>query len=425
MKLVTRLAVAQPLREANLAQPGQSPDADNAKPTGKRLPTLTRHLIQKLVAQPPTKEMLEDCLAFLLEAWQGPAEFYEAVLVELVQQLRNAANPDAHILFRVVVEAPRLISDVLDELAAACHSETLRGAGFGGLRDAVLLRPPCRVEALQRLLALTADDDERVRRQAIAVCRQLHEQRPSPSVAEGIEQHALARLREGLHLPAHTTEKPPSADEVAQTVVQYASLSFALLLNRPQLFADLMRAYVDAPVASRAALLRASDGLIEAIYPAHGPAVLEALATMPAGAEPLVLKVMDVLCASHFSLELSQLAQRLSESREPPDARFLLPTLPYQPAATVLLILPLLLRGLHGKELTQVVPRLLASKGERCERMENVWRENWMEEEDGVRGSGEIRFKTIFCVAQRKTALRRRPFSWRCTRLIASVTWCR
>lgn len=285
---------------------------------------------------------------------------YEALTVRILREVRSRVEADSNVPCRLLLEAPLITSTILAEVELGCHEQRTMIPSFVALRAAVQLRPPCRIEALQRLLALTGAEEIKIRTQAINACQHLHAQVPMELVAGAIEEHALQSLQQAM-----TRAAADDGDTgVVTAVMRGASLQLALLLNAPGLMRGLVETYATASAAPQRALLRFVASFVPALKTkVDMPAFLGALEPVPVGAETLVLKVLDVLCADALPPGVAALAQRLGTQGDAADARYLLPLLPYKSSEQVLALLPLLLRELQGKDLEQLLPRLLSPKG--------------------------------------------------------------
>lgn len=387
IRAIGSLTAAAPLAIARVPQLGDTDLNVDGGVAEELLPPLARALLRRLMKNPD--DNAEFCISLLYQAWLSVGDggapaikmedgatpengaqvaettarhLYEALFLQILRQARTVAGPESSLPCRLVLEAPMISSAVLAEADLGCQDPQSMVACFAALRGAAQLRPPCRIEALQRLLALTAADDANVHSQAIKTCQHLHEKAPTEMVASAIEEHAVTRLQQGLASDG-LAETDPAAHAAA--VIKGASLYLALLLKNPTMIGVLTKAYSNAPAASQSALLRATVSIVSALgEEAHGEAFLSSMAPVPRGAETLVMKILDLLTQEVLPPAVATFAHRLGTEGSNADPQFLLPLLPHVHAKTAQEILPFLLRGLKKAEhVKEIFPRLMSTKG--------------------------------------------------------------
>lgn len=114
----------------------------------------------------------------------------------------NVSATDALILSRLLLEAPIVTDDALEEIRAVCRDERRSGWALGLLKDLTVRKPPKQLAFLNTLLSYTTYESSIVRDNAIAHILSLHKIFTLKLV---IEEFARMNL-EFLKLP-----KPPES----------------------------------------------------------------------------------------------------------------------------------------------------------------------------------------------------------------------
>lgn len=114
----------------------------------------------------------------------------------------NVSATDALILSRLLLEAPIVTDDALEEIRAVCRDERRSGWALGLLKDLAIRKPPKQLSFLNTLLSYTTYESNVVRDNAINHVLELHKRYDLKLV---IEEFARMNL-EFLKLP-----KPPES----------------------------------------------------------------------------------------------------------------------------------------------------------------------------------------------------------------------
>lgn len=114
----------------------------------------------------------------------------------------NVSATDVLILSRLLLEAPLVTDDALEEIRAVCRDERRSGWALGLLKDLTVRKPPKQLAFLNTLLSYTTYESSVVRDHAISHILELHNRFDLRLV---IEEFARMNL-EFLKLP-----KPPES----------------------------------------------------------------------------------------------------------------------------------------------------------------------------------------------------------------------
>ncbi|KAG5864258.1 hypothetical protein JTB14_019630 [Gonioctena quinquepunctata] len=277
----------------------------------------------------------------------------------------NVSATDALILSRLLLEAPSITDDALEEVRAVCRDDRRSGWALGLLRDLTVRKPPKQLVFLNALLSYTTYESNTVRDAAIGHVLELHKRFDLRLV---IEEFARMNL-EFLKLP-----KPPESlcginqgrlksenwgdDFIKACLLPYVSL----LPANESLVHDLANVYVQTSADIKRIILR----LIEAPIKSMGMESVELLKLVedcPKGSETLVTRVIHILTdKSPPTPELVNRVRDLYNSRIS-DVRFLIPVLNGLSKQEIISALPKLIK-LNPVVVREVFNRLLGLHGD-------------------------------------------------------------
>ncbi|XP_074025533.1 symplekin scaffold protein [Leptinotarsa decemlineata] len=277
----------------------------------------------------------------------------------------NVSATDALILSRLLLEAPSITDDALEEVRAVCRDERRSGWALGLLRDLTVRKPPKQLVFLNALLSYTTYESNAVRDSAIGHVLELHKRFDLRLV---IEEFARMNM-EFLKLP-----KPPESlcginqgrlkseswgdDFIKACLLPYVSL---LPVNE-SLIHDLAKVYVQTSADIKRIILR----LIEVPIKTMGMGSAELLKLVeecPKGSETLVTRVIHILTdKANPTPDLVNRVRDLYNSRIS-DVRFLIPVLNGLSKQEIISALPKLIK-LNPVVVREVFNRLLGLHGD-------------------------------------------------------------
>ncbi|KAJ8979540.1 hypothetical protein NQ317_017688 [Molorchus minor] len=266
---------------------------------------------------------------------------YNLLLCSFINECAN----DALIISRLLLEAPLITEEALNELRVICREERKSAWALGLLRDLTLRKPPKQLTFLNALLSFTTYKSNMVRDHAIGHVLELHKRFDLRLV---IEEFARMNL-EFLKLP-----KPPESlsginqgrvksetwnnDFIKACLTPYVSL----LPANESLIHDLAKVYVQTSADIKRIILRLIDEPIRSMG-MDSPELLKLVEECPKGSETLVTRLIHILTdKGPPNAELVQKVRDLYNSRVS-DVRFLIP----------------ILNGLTKKEIISALPKLI------------------------------------------------------------------
>lgn len=241
----------------------------------------------------------------------------------------SISSNDALILSRLLLEAPMVTEEALQEIKAVCRDERRSGWALGLLRDLTIRKPPKQLTFLNALLCYTTYESNIVREHAIGHVLELHKR---PELRLVIEEFARMNL-EFLKLL-----KPPESlcgidqgrlksevwtdDFIKASLLCYVSL----LPANGSLIHDLAKIYVQTNADIKRIILRLIESPVRSMG-MDSSDLLKLVEECPKGSETLVTRVIHILTdKGHPSVQLVQRVRDLYNSRVS-DVRFLIPVL--------------------------------------------------------------------------------------------------
>ncbi|GAQ84109.1 HEAT repeat family protein [Klebsormidium nitens] len=308
-------------------------------------------------------------LAVLDDGREAP-EAYQALLLLLARAAASRLPSSDRSFQRLLCDAPALPPSILALLQSMLlppppeaedgtpPESGLREGGAAGYLERVtqslsalwaliLQRPMLRHECLEIALKCTYEHpNEEVRNKAIRLvanklyplpyCRdaiqatareQLEEATQEEAALEGVSQAAEKDDEEG-RARLERTESGREAGTSADAAKQKMSLFFGLCYKSPELLPQLVARYGKAGKGAKQAILRQIPLLLKSVGPASPP-VLAILEDPPAGVEPLLLQILNVLTEGAAPPEeLTQRVKTLYQTKLK-DARLLIPILSF------------------------------------------------------------------------------------------------
>ncbi|KAJ8916157.1 hypothetical protein NQ315_016296 [Exocentrus adspersus] len=277
----------------------------------------------------------------------------------------SISSSDALILSRLLLEAPMVTDEALQEIKSVCRDDRKSGWALGLLKDLTIRKPPKQLTFLNALLSYTTYESNTVRDYAIGHVLELH-QRPDLKLV--IEEFARMNL-EFLKLP-----KPPESlcgvdqgrlksevwhdDFIKASLLPYVSL----LPANGSLIHDLAKVYVQTSADIKRIILRLIENPVRIMGMDH-PDLLKLVEESPKGAETLVTRVIHILTdKGPPSTQLVQRVRDLYNSRVS-DVRFLIPVLNGLSKQEIISALPKLIK-LNPVVVKEVFNRLLGFHGD-------------------------------------------------------------
>ncbi|CAH1176158.1 unnamed protein product [Phaedon cochleariae] len=277
----------------------------------------------------------------------------------------NVSATDALILSRLLLEAPMITDDALEEVRAVCRDERRSGWALGLLRDLTIRKPPKQLVFLNALLSYTTYESNSVRDHAIGHVLELHKRFDLRLV---IEEFARMNM-EFLKLP-----KPPESlcginqgrlktetwgdDFIKACLLPYVSLMPA----NESLIHDLAKVYVQTSADIKRIILRLIESPIKSMG-MDSPEVLKLVEDCPKGSETLVTRVIHILTdKGPPTPDLVNRVRDLYNTRIS-DVRFLIPVLNGLSKQEIIAALPKLIK-LNPVVVKEVFNRLLGLHGD-------------------------------------------------------------
>ncbi|CAH1966093.1 unnamed protein product [Acanthoscelides obtectus] len=290
-----------------------------------------------------------------------PEDSYNMLLCSFI----NVSTTDVLILSRLMLEAPLITDDALDEVRAVCRDERRSGWALGLLKDLTVRKPPKQLLFLNALLSYTTYEVAAVRDNAIGHVLELHSRSDLRPV---IEEFARMNL-EFLKLP-----KPPESlcgvnqgrlksETWGDDFIRACLLPYISLLPANQtLVHDLAKVYVETSADIKRIILRLIENPVRTMG-MDSPELLKLVEQCPKGSETLVTRVIHILTdKTPPSVHLVERVRDLYTTRIS-DVRFLIPVLTGLTKQEIILALPRLIK-LNPVVVREVFNRLLGLHGD-------------------------------------------------------------
>nr|XP_022904714.1 symplekin [Onthophagus taurus] len=284
----------------------------------------------------------------------------------LLHAFVNASAHDPIILSRLLLEAPSVTEQVLDQLCTICRDETRCNWAMGLLRDLIIRRPPRQTMYLNALLCHCTHENQIIRDCAAGHMIDLYK---DPNLRTSIEKYTTKML-EYLQEPQPTPKLfgmnqgrleglEVWTDDIAKACLQPY---ITLLPQNDQLIHKLTKIYIQANADIKRIILRLLENPIR-LMGIDSSELLKLVEECPKGAETLVTRVIQILTdKGPPSPQLVQIVRDLYNSRVS-DVRFLIPVLNGLNKKEVIAALPKLIK-LTPVVVREVFNRLLGAHGE-------------------------------------------------------------
>lgn len=242
----------------------------------------------------------------------------------------STSSSDAIVLSRLLLEAPVVTEQVLDQLCVICRDDNRCNWSMGLLRDLITRRPTRQSMFLNALLSHTTHENQLIRDCAIGHMIDLYQ---NADLRKSIDETVTKYLEYLQH--AQPSEKlfGPSqgrlegfgkwSDDLAKACLQpYVSL----LPQNEALVRELTAVYVKTNADTKRCILRLLEGPIRTIG-MESVELLRLVEECPKGAETLVTRVIHIL--TDRGPPSAQLVQRVRDlyNTRVSDVRFLIPVL--------------------------------------------------------------------------------------------------
>lgn len=365
---VKRLLQCDKMKSKNLQQKIITTLASNFSASVRE--AILTHLLSDL------RSNLDSALAWLYEEYsitQGfaripplrkgvrPEECYNILLCSFIQ----SASHDAIILSRLLLEAPLVTDDALEEVKIICRDEKHSAWALGLLRDLTLRKPPKQLTFLNTLLSYTTYESNVVRDAAISHILDLHKHFELRLIIEEFAKMNLEFLK---------LSKPPDSlcgenqgriksENWGEDFIKACLLQYVFLLPaNPSLIHDLAKVYVQTSADIKRIILRLIENPVRNMG-MDCPDLIKLVEECPKGSETLVTRVIHILTDKGTpSAELVDKVKELYNTRVS-DVRFLIPVLNGLSKQEVIAALPKLIK-LNPVVVREVFNRLLGLHGE-------------------------------------------------------------
>ncbi|KAJ1942776.1 hypothetical protein FBU59_003100, partial [Linderina macrospora] len=235
------------------------------------------------------------------------------------------------LLFNYIVEAPSFPPSFISKFQECLVNPRTARMGIATLRDVIALRPPVRREGLRLLIANSSCLDSGIRTACIIAVKKHH---GDHTLTPWMEKLALESFRDGLKSAAKQFEEldasvkdienppdhPMEGDETAATaaaapedpkalaakaraqgesniyerVLRRSQLFLALCTRNAALISKILEVYAESTPQVQAMIRFHIKPMVQSL--SHNPAkVLPVLRTYPPGADPMVLRIVEVL----------------------------------------------------------------------------------------------------------------------------------
>ncbi|KAF5307789.1 hypothetical protein FQR65_LT06661 [Abscondita terminalis] len=284
----------------------------------------------------------------------------------LLSTFISVASSDVLVLSQLMLEAPLITDQALEQLCALCRDEVRYTWALGLIKDLVVRRPPKQSMFLNALLQHTTHEVNDVRECAINhVIELYHRQNLKSSIEKFIQLHLdfLRLAQPPMSLYGELQGRLMGNETWNDDLVRCCLLPYVSILPINQsLVHNLAKVYVQTNADIKRIILR----LLEAPVRQMGMDSVELLKLVedcPKGSETLVTRVIHILTdKGQPSHQLVQRVRELYQTRVS-DVRFLIPVLNGLTKQEVIAALPKLIK-LNPVVVREVFNRLLGLHGD-------------------------------------------------------------
>ncbi|XP_045470394.1 symplekin [Harmonia axyridis] len=286
---------------------------------------------------------------------------YNILLCTLV----STASNDSFILSKLLLEAPLVTEEALDQVKVLCRDEKRCEWVLALLKDLTLSKPPKQLTFLNVLLLFSTYEQNFVRDCALKHILELHKREDLKVIIEefarmNLEFLKLKRPPEGL---CGFNQGRLKSESWGDDFIKACLLPFISLLPADQvLIHDLADIYVQTSADIKRIILRLLDTPIKEMG-MHSPELFKVMKECSKGSETLVTRIIHILTEKEPpTAELVQIVRDLYSSKVS-DVRFLIPVLNGLSKKEILTALPKLIK-LNPVVVKEVFNRLLGSHGD-------------------------------------------------------------
>ncbi|KAB0797876.1 hypothetical protein PPYR_08869 [Photinus pyralis] len=278
----------------------------------------------------------------------------------------NVASGDALVLSRIMLEAPMITDQALDQLCVLCKDVNRCAWALGLIKDLVIRRPPKQSTFLNALLIHTTHEQHEVRECAINHLMDLYK-RPNlkGSIDKFVQLHLdfLRLAQPPMSLFGESQGRLMGGDSWNDDLVRCCLMPYVSLLPINQtLIHNLAKVYVQTNADIKRIILRLLEPPIR-VMGMESAELLKLVEECPKGSETLVTRVIHILTdKGHPSTQLVQRVRELYQTRVS-DVRFLIPVLNGLTKQEIISALPKLIK-LNPVVVREVFNRLLGLHGE-------------------------------------------------------------
>lgn len=278
----------------------------------------------------------------------------------------NISSSDVLILSRLLLEAPLITDEALNEVRVACRDERRSGWALGLIRDLAIRKPPKQVAFLNVLLSFTTYDSAAVRGYAVNYVLELFKSHTTmrPLIEEFARMH-LEFLK--LPSPPESLSGPVQGRLKSETwgddfVVACLTPYTTLMQEEEKLIHDLVTVYVQANADIKKVMLRMIEKPVRGMG-MDSVELLKLVEECPKGSETLVTRIIHILTdKGPPSVLLVERVRDLYHTRIS-DIRFLIPVLNGLKKQEIIAALPKLIK-LNPVVVREVFNRLLGLHGD-------------------------------------------------------------
>ncbi|XP_044752882.1 symplekin isoform X2 [Coccinella septempunctata] len=286
---------------------------------------------------------------------------YNILLCTLV----STASNDSFILSKILLEAPLVTEEALDQVKVLCRDENRCEWVLALLKELTLSKPPKQLTFLNVLLLFSTYEQNIVRDCALKHILELHKREDLKVIIEefarmNLEFLKLKRPPEGL---CGFNQGRLKSESWGDDFIKACLMPFISLLPADQaLIHDLADIYIQTSADIKRIILRLLDAPIREMG-MQSQELLKLMKECSKGSETLVTRIIHILTEKEPpSLELVQIVRDLYNSKVS-DVRFLIPVLNGLSKKEILTALPKMIK-LNPIVVKEVFNRLLGSHGD-------------------------------------------------------------
>ncbi|XP_004519512.1 symplekin [Ceratitis capitata] len=295
-----------------------------------------------------------------------PDHAYNELLSQLIKGVRETCDlkDKIHLMRRILLEAPLLPDEALNQLVEMCFSEEFVNPGVDLLKDLTILRPPRKNKLIKVLLLFCVHERTDLRERALEhIISLYHVNKVLPNRIEEFALEWATHLEKEVPPPSIFAEEFGRPEAEVQWKEETAKTCLTLLLTllpyKPKVFLEkLCKIYTTTAADLKRTVLRSIDPAIKKMG-VEDIALLKLIEDCPKGCETLIIRVVHLL-TERVATPNVELVHRVRElyANKVNDVRVLIPVLSGLTRQEVLNALPRLLK-LNQIVVKEVFNRLL------------------------------------------------------------------